>query len=314
MRLASFHTPVLRDEVLAWLITSTAGVYVDATLGGGGHAESILQRLHPSGMLIGFDADPDAIQFASNRLSEFGGRAQLVHNNFRHIASSLERLGIQRVNGMLFDLGVSSYQFDEPTRGFSFRSDDLLDMRMDRSQALDARTVVNEYEEHDLSDVFWKYGEERASRSIARLLVKRRTESRIETTGELASVVRSVVGDRFLVKSLARIFQALRIEVNNELENLEIALREALSVLDDGGRIVVISYHSLEDRIVKDFFKHEAALFQPSGHKLVPDTKLNPTLRILTKKPVEASEDETRLNPRARSAKLRAAERIQSVA
>jgi len=314
VRLASFHTPVLRDEVLAWLITSTAGVYVDATLGGGGHAESILQRLHPSGMLIGFDADPDAIQFASNRLSEFGGRAQLVHNNFRHIASSLERLGIQRVNGMLFDLGVSSYQFDEPTRGFSFRSDDLLDMRMDRSQALDARTVVNEYEEHDLSDVFWKYGEERASRSIARLLVKRRTESRIETTGELASVVRSVVGDRFLVKSLARIFQALRIEVNNELENLEIALREALSVLDDGGRIVVISYHSLEDRIVKDFFKHEAALFQPSGHKLVPDTKLNPTLRILTKKPVEASEDETRLNPRARSAKLRAAERIQSVA
>ena len=264
-------------------------------------------------MLIGFDADPDAIQFAANRLSEFGGRAQLVHNNFRNIASSLAQREIQRVNGILFDLGVSSYQFDEPTRGFSFRSDDLLDMRMDRSQALDARTVVNEYEEHDLSDVFWKYGEERAGRSIARLLVKRRTESRIETTGALAAIVRSVVGDRFLVKSLARIFQALRIEVNNELENLEIALRETLALLDDQGRIVVISYHSLEDRIVKDFFKHEAALFQPSGHKLVPDTKLEPSLKILTKKPIEASEDETRLNPRARSAKLRAAERIRSV-
>jgi 16S rRNA (cytosine1402-N4)-methyltransferase len=313
VRLASFHTPVLREEVLAWLITSTTGLYVDATLGGGGHAESILQRLDPTGMLIGFDADPDAIQFAANRLSEFGRRAQLVHNNFRNIASSLAQREIPRVNGMLFDLGVSSHQFDEPTRGFSFRSDDLLDMRMDRSQPLDARTVVNEYEENDLSDVFWKYGEERSSRSIARVLVKRRAESKIETTGELAAVVRTVVGDRFLVKSLARIFQALRIEVNNELENLEIALREALTVLGDGGRIVVISYHSLEDRIVKDFFKHEAALFQPSGHKLVPDTQLVPTLRILTKKPVEASEDETNFNPRARSAKLRAAERIRGV-
>jgi len=313
VRLASFHTPVLREEVLAWLITSTAGVYVDATLGGGGHAESILQRLDPTGTLIGFDADPEAIQFAAHRLSEFGGRAQLVHNNFRNIAASLAQREIQRVHGVLFDLGVSSHQFDEPTRGFSFRSDDLLDMRMDRSQALDARTVVNEYEEHSLSDVFWKYGEERASRSIARVLAKRRTESRIETTGDLAAVVRAVVGDRFLVKSLARIFQALRIEVNNELENLEIALRGALSILDEGGRIVVVSYHSLEDRIVKDFFKHEAALFQPSGHKLIPDTRLDPTLRILTKKPIEASDDETRLNPRARSAKLRAAERIRSV-
>jgi 16S rRNA (cytosine1402-N4)-methyltransferase len=313
VRLASFHTPVLREEVLAWLITSTTGLYVDATLGGGGHAESILQRLDPTGMLIGFDADPDAIQFAANRLSEFGRRAQLVHNNFRNIASSLAQREIPRVDGMLFDLGVSSHQFDEPTRGFSFRSDDLLDMRMDRSQPLDARTVVNEYEENDLSDVFWKYGEERSSRSIARVLVKRRAESKIETTGELAAVVRTVVGDRFLVKSLARIFQALRIEVNNELENLEIALREALTVLGDGGRIVVISYHSLEDRIVKDFFKHEAALFQPSGHKLVPDTQLVPTLRILTKKPVEASENETNFNPRARSAKLRAAERIRGV-
>jgi 16S rRNA (cytosine1402-N4)-methyltransferase len=313
VRLASFHTPVLRDEVLAWLITSTTGLYVDATLGGGGHAESILQRLDPTGMLIGFDADPDAIQFAAHRLSEFGGRAQLVHGNFRNIASSLAQREIHRVNGILFDLGVSSHQFDEPTRGFSFRSDDLLDMRMDRSQALDARTVVNEYEESELSDVFWKYGEERAARNIARLVVKRRSDAKIETTGALAAIVRSVVGDRFLVKSLARIFQALRIEVNNELESLEIALRDALSVLDDGGRIVVISYHSLEDRIVKDFFKHEAALFQPSGHKLVPDTKLEPSLRILTKKPVDASEDETAANPRARSAKLRAAERVRVI-
>jgi 16S rRNA (cytosine1402-N4)-methyltransferase len=310
VRLASFHTPVLRDEVLAWLITSTGGVYVDATLGGGGHAESILQRLDPTGMLVGFDTDPDAIQSAANRLSGFDGRALLVHDNFRNVSAALAQRGIHRINGIVFDLGVSSHQFDEPARGFSFRSDDLLDMRMDRSQALDARTIVNEYAERDLSEIFWKYGEERAARSIARVLARRRTELRIETTGQLAALVRSVVGERFLVKSLARIFQALRIAVNNELENLETALRQAVPILNPAGRLVVISYHSLEDRIVKDFFKKEAAAILPSGNKLAPDIKLEPTLRILTKKPVEASAEEISVNPRARSAKLRAAEKI----
>lgn len=309
-RQASYHTPVLREEVLSWLITSTGAVYVDATLGGGGHAESILQRLDPTGVLVGLDADPDAIQFASSRLSEYQQRAALVHSNFRNIAAALAQKGINRVNGILFDLGVSSFQLDEPSRGFSFRSDDTLDMRMDRTQVLDARTVVNQYDEHELAEVLWMYGEERASRRIAHAIVRRRNLSPLQTTGELAALVRGIVGERFLVKSLARVFQALRIEVNNELMNLEAALDQAIALLETGGRIVVISYHSLEDRVVKDTFKRDAASFVPSGNKLVPDTPLQPTLKILAKKPIGATEEECRQNPRSRSAKMRVAEKL----
>jgi 16S rRNA (cytosine1402-N4)-methyltransferase len=310
VHLASYHTPVLREEVLTWLITSTDGVYVDATLGGGGHAESILQRLDPTGMLIGFDADPDAIQFAAARLSGFGERATLVHDNFRNITAALAQRGINLVSGILFDLGVSSYQLDEPSKGFSFRGDDRLDMRMDPSQVLDARTLLNQYDETELAEVFWIYGEERASRSLARAIARQRTKAPLETTGELVAVVKSVVGERFLIKTLARVFQALRIEVNKELENLTEALAQAILLLQPGAHVVVISYHSLEDRIVKETFKREAALILPSGNKLVPDTILEPKLRILTKKPVVARDEESRANPRSRSAKLRAAEKI----
>ncbi|MDP2885948.1 MAG: 16S rRNA (cytosine(1402)-N(4))-methyltransferase RsmH [Ignavibacteria bacterium] len=310
MRPVSYHTPVLREEVLTWLITSTDGIYVDATLGGGGHAESILQRLNPTGMLVGFDADPDAIQFAATRLSSFGERVTLVHDNFRNISAALAQRGIDHISGIVFDLGVSSYQIDEPSRGFSFRGDDRLDMRMDPSQALDARAVINQYEEAELADIFWQYGEERASRSIARTIVRQRSGTAIETTGELVALIKSVVGERFLIKTLARIFQALRIEVNRELESLQSALGQAVSLLNPGARVVVISYHSLEDRIVKETFKRDAALIRPSGNKLVPDTELVPKLRILTKKPLEATIEESRLNPRSRSAKLRAAEKI----
>jgi 16S rRNA (cytosine1402-N4)-methyltransferase len=310
VRLASYHTPVLREEVLTWLITSTDGVYVDATLGGGGHAESILQRLDPTGMLIGFDADPDAIQFAAARLSSFGERATLVHDNFRNIPAALDQRGVERISGIMFDLGVSSYQLDEPSKGFSFRGDDRLDMRMDPSQPLDARAVLNQYDEAELAGIIWKYGEERASRSLAHAIARQRTKTPLETTGELVAVVKSVVGERFLIKTLARVFQALRIEVNKELENLREALAQAVLLLQPGAHVVVISYHSLEDRIVKETFKREAALIRPSGNKLIPDTILEPKLRILTKKPVEASDEESRINPRSRSAKLRAAEKI----
>jgi 16S rRNA (cytosine1402-N4)-methyltransferase len=310
VHLASYHTPVLREEVLTWLITSTDGVYVDATLGGGGHAESILQRLDPTGMLIGFDADPDAIQFAAARLSGFGERTTLVHDNFRNITAALAQRGINLVSGILFDLGVSSYQLDEPSKGFSFRGDDRLDMRMDPSQVLDARTLLNQYDETELAEVFWIYGEERASHSLARAIARQRTKAPLETTGELVAVVKSVVGERFLIKTLARVFQALRIEVNKELENLTEALAQAILLLQPGAHVVVISYHSLEDRIVKETFKREAALILPSGNKLVPDTILEPKLRILTKKPVVARDEESRANPRSRSAKLRAAEKI----
>ncbi len=310
MRLASYHTPVLREEVLTWLITSTDGVYVDATLGGGGHAESILQRLDPTGMLIGFDADPDAIRFAEARLSSFGERATLIHDNFRNLSAALAQRGVDRISGILFDLGVSSYQLDEPSKGFSFRGDDRLDMRMDPSQALDARNLLNQYDEAELAGIFWKYGEERASRSIARAIARQRTGRPLETTGELVALVKSVVGERFLIKTLARVFQALRIEVNKELETLTDALPHAILLLQPGAHMVVISYHSLEDRIVKETFKREAASIRPSGNKLIPDTILEPNLRILTKKPVEATDEESRVNPRSRSAKLRAAEKI----
>ena len=310
VRLASYHTPVLHEEVLTCLITTAGGVYVDATLGGGGHAESILQRLNPTGMLVGLDADPDAIQFATSRLSSYQGRAVLFHSNFRDISAALKQRGIEHVSGILFDLGVSSYQLDEPSRGFSFRTDDRLDMRMDRTQALDARTIVNQYEERELSDILWMYGEERASRRVARAIVHHRTRSPLQTTGELTALVKGIVGERFLVKSLARVFQALRIEVNNELTNLETALAQAIALLESGGRLVVISYHSLEDRIVKDTLKREAASVQPSGNKLVPDIPLQPKVKILTKKPIEATDEECRRNPRSRSAKLRVAEKL----
>jgi 16S rRNA (cytosine1402-N4)-methyltransferase len=261
-------------------------------------------------VLVGLDADPDAIQFAKSRLSSYLGRAVLVHSNFRDISAALEQRGIDHVSGIVFDLGVSSYQLDEPSRGFSFRTDDRLDMRMDQSQALDAQTVVNQYEERELADVLWMYGEERASRKIAHAIIRHRTSSPLRTTGELTTIVKGVVGERFLVKSLARVFQALRIEVNNELMNLEAALAQAIALLGSGGRLVVISYHSLEDRIVKDTLKQEAASFQPSGHKLVPDIPLQPKLKILTKKPIGATDEECRVNPRSRSAKMRVAEKL----
>lgn len=308
--MASYHTPVLREEVLTWLITSTRGVYVDATLGGGGHAESILQRLDPTGMLVGFDADPDAIRFAAAQLSRFGERALFVHDNFRNVSAALAQRGIHHISGILFDLGVSSYQLDEPSKGFSFRGDDRLDMRMDPAQPLDAHAVINQYDEAELAKIFWKYGEERASRTLARSIARERLTKPLESTGDLVAVVRGVVGERFLIKTLARVFQALRIEVNKELENLNDALGQAITLLEPGARVVVISYHSLEDRIVKETFKRDAATVQPSGNKYVPDTILEPKLRILTKKPVVATEEESRLNPRSRSAKLRAAECI----
>ncbi len=310
MRGSPFHTPVLLDEVLRFLFTTADGVYVDATLGGGGHAESLLLRLSSTGRVIGLDADADAIEAARVRLSAYGDRVTLLHRNFEFLQSTLAELKINSVAGVFFDLGVSSFQLDAPGKGFSFRADERLDLRMDRSQSLDARTVVNEYREKALADVIWRYGEERASRRIAAEIVRRRQRSPIETTAQLAAIIEHTVGERFVIKSLARVFQALRIEVNKELERLRHALVQAMDVVQRGGRIVVISYHSLEDRIVKETFKQAAASFRPSGNKLVPDTPLQPTLKILTRKPIEASDQEKRNNPRARSAKLRAAERI----
>jgi 16S rRNA (cytosine1402-N4)-methyltransferase len=210
----------------------------------------------------------------------------------------------------LLDLGVSSYQIDEPSKGFSFQTDELLDMRMDRHQQVDAKHVVNQYDEQALVDILWTYGEEKHSRRIAKAIVQRRIEQPIETTGQLAALIERTIGGRFLNKTLARVFQAIRIEVNNELENLRQALCDCVDVLNPGGRLVVISYHSLEDRLVKYAFRAASAQSIPSGNKIIPDTPLQPVLTMLTRKPVTASEEEMAVNPRSRSAKLRAAEKV----
>lgn len=301
---------MLLKEVVAHLVTTPTGIYVDGTVGGGGHAEKILERISPPGMLIGIDADADAIEEATKRLKRFQSLLQLVQNNTAHIADILRSMHISTIHGLLLDLGVSSFQLDDARKGFSFRGNERLDMRMDRRQALDAYTVVNSYSNDELANIIWKFGEERQSRRIAQAIVKKREVTPIETTGQLAALVESVVGGRFLLKTLARVFQAIRIEVNNELERLQNILNDSLKMIAAGGRIVVISYHSLEDRIVKKFFFEHAATSIPSGNKFQPDTPRIPELKIITKKPIEASSEEQRINPRSRSAKMRVAEKI----
>jgi 16S rRNA (cytosine1402-N4)-methyltransferase len=305
-----FHTPVLVKEAVSNLLTTRNGIYVDGTLGGGGHAEVFLEALHPSGKLIGIDLDEDAIMSAKKRLERFGDRAIFIKENFKNISSILTQLGIQQIQGAFLDLGISSYQIDEPTKGFSFRSDEPLDMRMDRGQSSCARDIVNQYDVQALTEIFWKYGEEQNARRIAQSIVNRRTRRPINTTGELTSIIEENVNSGFLIKTLARIFQAIRIEVNNELGNLQHALREFTRALAIGGRFVVISYHSLEDRLVKNAFRASSAQSLPSGNKLLPNIPVKPVLKVITQKPIIATDEEARRNPRSRSAKLRAAEKV----
>jgi len=304
-----YHTPVLTDTVLSFLQPNTDGIYVDATMGGGGHAESLLRACAPSGRVIGFDADEEALVYARGHLNKFADRVQFVHDNFSHMTAALAQLQISGVDGIVFDLGVSSRQIDSPERGFGFREDQPLDMRMDQRQEADARTVLNTYDERSLADIFWRFGEERNSRRIAREIVRARLKDPITSTARLAGLVESSVGGKFLTKSLARVFQAIRIEVNQELDNLSRALDASASLLKKGGRLVVLSYHSLEDRIVKDFIREHSRTAIPSGHKYIADRPKTPDFIPLTKKPVIASESERERNPRSRSAKLRAAEK-----
>jgi 16S rRNA (cytosine1402-N4)-methyltransferase len=302
----SYHEPVLCGEVLGFLLTDPGGVYVDATVGGGGHAERILEKLTDTARLIGFDADADAQLAAGERLRRFGRRVTLVHSNFRFLRSELRRMNLPSMSGILLDLGLSSHQLVAEDRGFSFQRDERLDMRLDRRQVLSAWTVINEYSESSLAEVFAQYGEERHARCIARRAVRSRP---VDTTNALAAVVRRCVGGRFLTKSLARIFQALRIEVNDELGSLREVLTAIPELLNPGGRCVVIAYHSLEDRIVKQFFRAEGASADPFLHSAGPPAAGAPRLTVLTKRPVVAGKAELARNPRARSAKLRVAEK-----
>jgi 16S rRNA (cytosine1402-N4)-methyltransferase len=303
-----FHEPVLLKEAVELLVRNPAGVYVDGTLGGGGHAEALLERLEHPGRLIGLDWDRDALQHAAARLERFGKRVILQEANFKNLGQTLQSLQIKKIDGLLLDLGVSSHQIDTAERGFSFSANGKLDMRMSREQTFSSYDIINTYSERELSELFKKFGEERRHRAVAAAIVKRRMRSPIATTAELTATVSAVLRYEQRVKSLARIFQALRIAVNDELENLRGALSESLKLIAAGGRLVVISYHSLEDRIVKDFFKNESSrcICPPELPQCVCSRPGR--LKIITKRPIRPAQPEVQRNPRGRSARLRAAE------
>lgn len=304
---AGGHVPVLYDQVLVWLQPHPGGWYIDATLGAGGHAKGILLASHPDGRLLGLDADPDALLHASKVLEPFGDRVTLRVANFRQLGAVAGALDIREVDGILMDLGLSSRQVDEAERGFSFSQDGPLDMRMDRSRRESAADLVNTLSEAELSDILWQYGEERHSRRIARAIVAARP---LVTTGQLADLVVQTVGRREKIHPATRTFQALRIAVNEELEALSEALPEARDLLRPGGRLAVIAFHSLEDRIVKEFYRQEARACICPPELPVCVCQHQATLRVLTSKPVRPSADETARNPRSRSARLRVAERL----
>lgn len=307
----TYHTPVLLKEVVAQLRPQDGGLYVDGTIGGGGHAGEILRASGPQGRLIGLDWDEEAILQTRERLKEFGSRVQLVRANFMELERVLMSLGITTVDGMVFDLGVSSRQFDEPTRGFSFQREGPLDMRMSRQLGVSARDIIGTASAEELARIFFVYGEERRSRAIAREIVRQRERGEIETTTQLARVVERVLGPkRGATHPATRVFQALRIAVNSELDNLKQGLATSIRFLKAGARILVISFHSLEDRIVKQYFVE-----QSTGCSCPPDLPVcacgrKQVLRVITRKPITPTEDEMCANPRARSAKLRVAEKL----
>lgn len=293
------HTSVLLAEVLHYLEPQRGGLYIDGTLGGAGHAAAVLAAAPANTQLLGIELDPAAIAAAERVLAPYAGRYRIARGNYRDVAQICRRAGIDAVDGMLLDIGVSSYQLDTPERGFSFKHTAALDMRLDPDAAVDAAHIVNSYSEADLADVIFQYGEERASRRIARAIVAQRKTRPFSTTTELADLVTAALGGkRGKIHPATRTFQALRIAVNGELDSLTTAIPAALDLLAPGGRLVIISFHSLEDRIVKHAFR--AACTEPGLRRY----------RLLTKHPVTATDSELATNPRSRSAKLRAIEYI----
>lgn len=301
------HQPVLLVEVLEALMVQPGGRYVDCTVGGGGHAAAILDASSPGGQLLGIDADPMAIREVRERLSPYGRAVALVNDSFRRVREICREHGWEAVHGILFDLGLSSMQLEDE-RGFSFQRDAPLDMRFDPSQRVTAADVVNGYPERDLVTVIARYGEEPQATRIARAIVKSRP---LRTSGELAEVVsRAVGGVRGRIHPATRTFQALRIVTNDELESLAQALEQAALTLGAGGRLAVISFHSLEDRLVKGFLRREAQSCLCPPEVPICVCEHQPTLRIITRKPVSPSMEEKTQNPRSRSARLRVGEKL----
>lgn len=309
------HTPVMLNECLNALNVQPDGVYVDCTLGGGGHSAAIICRLTKNGRLIAIDQDSAAIASASARLSLYAQYPQvtIVKDNFCNIRDIFLGLGINQADGFLLDLGVSSHQLDTAGRGFSYRHDAALDMRMDTSSRLTAYDVVNTYDENDLANIFFYYGEERFSRRVARAICKRRQAQPIKTTFELNDLIDAAVPKKFrdFGHPARRVYQALRMEVNQELQKLTRSLDDIVDLLKPGGRVVVVSYHSLEDRAVKTCFRRNEKPCTCPPDFPVCVCGLKPTLKIITKKPLTPGDEEIQRNYRSHSAKLRCAEKIQ---
>ena len=308
-----FHQPVLLRETIEELVTKKDGIYVDCTLGGGGHTEAILSA-SPDTRVIGIDQDTEALKASAERLAPYGDRAVFVWNNFRNIDAVLSELGIEKVDGFLFDLGISSPQLDHADRGFSYQQDAPLDMRMNReSTGLTARDIVNTYTEEELAEILWKYGEECWAKRIAAFIVESREKKPLETTGELVSVIKAAIPKKVRQEGhhpAKKSFQALRIAVNDELNIIAPAMEAAAKHLNPGGKLAVISFHSLEDRIVKETMKYLAADCICPPHQIVCTCNKERLIKITVRKPIVAGEAELQENPRARSAKLRVGMRV----
>jgi len=310
------HTTVLLHEAVAALNIQPDGVYVDCTLGGGGHSREILQQLGPTGHLFSFDQDQTAIDYNQTNLAPYleSGQVSFIKSNFANLKTELTARGIEHVDGIVYDLGVSSPQFDDAARGFSYQHDAPLDMRMDQSQDLTAQTVVNTWPYADLVRIFYRYGEEKFSKQVARAIERERETQPIVTTGELVEIIKSAIPARARRTGghpAKRVFQAIRIAVNNELGVLETSLEQAVDLIDVDGRVSVITFQSLEDRLVKTIFKEHSDLPElPPGLPVIPD-EMQPDYRLVNRKPILPSEEEIEANRRARSAKLRAIERLR---
>lgn len=307
------HTTVLLKETVDGLNINPHGYYVDCTLGGAGHSEYLVQQLSSEGRLICFDQDMTAIENAKIRLANYLDRIIFVHSNFRYVKEELKKINIEKIDGILYDLGVSSPQLDTPERGFSYHHDAPLDMRMDQTAELTAFHVVNNWPYEDLVRIFFRYGEEKFSKQIARKIEEARKVAPIETTGQLVELIKEGIPAPARRKGghpAKRVFQAIRIAVNDELGAAEDSLVDAIELLKVGGRISVITFHSLEDRLTKSIFKEASSLPDlPPGLPVIPD-EFKPTLKLVTRKPIIPSEEELEANNRSRSAKLRIAEKI----
>ena len=308
-----YHTPVLTEAVLRLLVTDRAGAYIDGTVGGGGHARAILSILEPGARFLGIDVDPEALSWCRKSLPTAAENSVSLHlrrGSYTAVEAIAHDVGIDTADGVLLDLGVSTHQIGTPQRGFSYLHNGSLDMRMDPDSESDASAIVNAASKEELTAIFRKFGEEPKANLIARAIVRTRNRAPITTTGELARLIRRTVGVDRAISTAARVFQALRIAVNDELDNLRHGLAAALALLRTGGRIVVLSYHSLEDRIVKQFLRYESLdCVCPPGLPVCQCGKI-PTIEVLTRRIVKSSQAEIAANIRARSARLRAGEKL----